>query len=102
MYNTKMRIKHLSFPTQDDIGGIVQTKYTETFANCRIRELAVVETTITGRTGVYSTHRIYCNPNTIIAPKDEVVINKVTYDVNVTQDIHGLGKLFQVDVTERS
>jgi len=101
MYNKQMKIKRLNFPTQDEIGGVVQTLSGETFAKCRIRQLAAVEMIISGRSGVVSTHRIYCSPRTKIAAKDVVVIGDNEYDVNVVQDIHELGKVYQVDCTLR-
>ena len=101
-YNKKMKIRRLSYPTQDSIGGIIQTKSAETVANCSVRLLSAQERVISGRDGVESTHRIYCPYQTKINAKDIVRIDEEEFDVNYVWNPIGATRFKQVEATLRS
>ena len=47
-YNNTMKIKRLNFPTQDEVGGIVQTNSNNIVVKCRIRQLSAQERSVAG------------------------------------------------------
>ena len=81
LQNSVMRVKRLKLSTQDAVGGITQTKISVFTAPCRVRQLAANEIPVGGKDGVVSSHRIYCD-RADIRHQDEIIINKVVYDVN--------------------
>ena len=87
MYNTTMNIQRFAFPTQDEIGGIVQTKTNNVIVPCRIRQLEASEKSAIGRDQAISTHAILCDADTKIDFKDTVTIEGEVYDINSKDDI---------------
>ena len=98
--NSVLTLKRLKMNTVDAIGGIVQTKITTFKLPCRIRQLNASERMVGGKDGVVSTHRIYCTTADIRA-KDEVIIDRKVYDVNIINQLNLKDKI-EVDVTLRN
>lgn len=99
-YNSKMQVKRLKVSTQDDVGGTVQIRTTVFTAPCRIRQLNASEVPVGGKDGAVSTHRIYSN-KLDIRNKDEVIIDKIIYDVNTVNNGSFKKGSIEVDVTYR-
>lgn len=95
-----MQVTRLKLSGQDDIGGIVQVKTTILNTPCRVRQLNASERLVGGKSGVVSTHRIYCK-KVDIRNKDEVIISKTVYDVNTTNPLSVNDNRMEVDVTLR-
>ena len=100
MQNSVMRVKRLKLNEQDAVGGIEQTKITVFTAPCRIRQLAANEIPLGGKDGVISSHRVYCDLLNI-KHQDEIIINKVIYDVNDLNPGSFKKNSLEVDVTLR-
>ena len=88
LYNQKARIKRLNYPTQDAIGGIVQTKKGEITINCRVRRLTALEQPVGGKDGVVATHRLYAE-KIDCKSADEIVVDNQIYDVDTIYSLKG-------------
>lgn len=99
----EMNVQRLPSPTsQDTIGGASATYATVSSDNpCRIRLLSATERTATGRDGVISTHRMYCEPGVDVTSPDQVVRGSDNFDVNYVNDVDNMGHHKQVDMTLR-
>jgi len=101
LQNKVMTVKRLKLSTQDDIGGISQTKTTVLKMGCRLRQLNAIEQSVGGKDGVVSTHRVYCD-KADIRNKDEIIISKTIYDVNFANPISADKGTMEIDCTLRA
>lgn len=98
-FNRRMKVRNYTF-TADSVGGTVKTTQSIVNTKCRIRLLSGVERTVVGKDGTVTTHRIYCD-NINISSSSEVVIDSVTYDTEIINDLHKLKRGLEVDVALR-
>jgi len=100
LQNSVMKVKRLKMGSQDAVGGLVQTKITVFSAKCRVRQLTANEMPVGGKDGTISTHRIYCR-KLDVQNKDEIIIDKVVYDVNTVNALSAKSGNIEVDCTLR-
>ena len=100
MYNTIMEVKRLKVSGQDDVGGTVQVKTTIYQVACRLRKIFQSESSVGGKDGTVSTHRVSCQ-DIDIRPRDEIIISRKIFDVNTINPGSALKGSLEVDVTYR-
>lgn len=102
LLNKTMDVKTPSMG-QDAVGGITKAWTTKaSTVRCRIRQLDERERAGLGREMVASTHRVYCDADTAVVTKDEVVIDTVRYQVLGVDDPHLMGRHKELNVILRA
>ena len=101
IYNQTAVVYRDGTTTTDSIGGYSRNKAIHLASvACRVRMLKAQEREMSGSRGVSVSHRMYCSVVDIVET-DEIHIGNTVYDVQVVNNVDGMGHHLKIDLLER-